>query len=304
MTNASKLLSNRPLRIMMVGYPGTAKTGSLVSLLDAGFKIRMIDFDGNVDPILQYAKPSSLSRLDVVYLEDRLRTGGQFTEPVGIPTAFVDGMKLIDQWKYKEPDGKEIDLGLTKDWGPDTILVLDSLTKLGDAAFRRATKLLNKTPANITDRVWGLAMQEQAAFVEKLTSASHRFHVIVLAHLKMISPQDVRQGDSDIAMKIKDQIADILPTRLYPNALGRQLPQAIGAEFPILIEAERVTKGGKTIRTLNLAPKTLLDIKFPGVSSLEDRLPIEDGLLSVFKALSPDSVALVQRPHAEEITHG
>lgn len=304
MTNASKLLDKRPLRIMMVGYPGTAKTGSLVPLLDAGFKIRMIDYDGNIDPILQYAKPSSLSRLDVVYLEDRLRTGGQFTEPVGIPSAFVDGMKLIDEWKYKEPNGTEVNLGFTKDWGPDTILVLDSLTKLGDAAFRRATKLLNKTPANITDRVWGLAMQEQAAFVEKLTSAHHRFHVIVLAHLKMISPQDVRQGDSDIAAKVKEQIADVLPTRLYPNALGRQLPQAIGAEFPILIEAERVTKAGKTTRTLNLAPKTLLDIKFPGVNGLEERLPIETGLLSVFKALSPDSVALVQNHSEGDIAHG
>ena len=106
------------------------------------------------------------------------------------------------------------------------------------------------------------------------------------------------QGESDIATTIKEQIADIFPTRLYPCALGWQLPQQIGGEFPILIEAERVTKGGVTTRTLNLAPKTLLDVKFPGAlgaNALPTRLDISDGMLRVFKALSPGSVDLVSK---------
>src|ERR1700692_1276245 len=49
MTNAANLLRNPALRIMVVGYPGTAKTGSLASLLNAGFKIRMLDYDGNIE---------------------------------------------------------------------------------------------------------------------------------------------------------------------------------------------------------------------------------------------------------------
>lgn len=299
MTNAANLLRNPALRIMVVGYPGTAKTGSLVSLLNAGFKIRMLDYDGNIEPLLQYADKDKLKNLDIVYLEDKMRLGTQFSEPAGLPTALQDGRKLLDEWKYKEEDGTEVNLGKPEDWGPDTIVVLDSLTKLGDAAFRRAMKVLNKTPANITDRVWGLAMQEQAAFVEKLASRNNKYHVIVLAHLKMLGPADVRAGDSALTEQIKEAQADIVPTRMYPSALGKVLARNIGAEFPILLEAEVITKGGKTTRTLNLEPKTLVDIKFPGDYPKEgSRLPIETGMLRVFETLSPGSVELVKENKA------
>lgn len=291
MTNASLLAKGKALRIMIVGYPGSAKTGSLAPLLDAGFKIRMLDFDGNPDPLYQYAKPSSLARLDVAYFEDKLRTGLGFTEPAGVPTAFANALKQMDDWKTTDASGQAATLGASKDWGLDTIVVLDSLTKMGDAAFRRAMKLLNKTPANVTDRVWGLAMQEQSAFIEALTSANNPHHVIVLAHLKMVGPSDIRQGDSELTQQIKNTLAEIVPTRLYPSALGRQLPQQIGAEFPIMIEATKDVRNGKVTRHLNLAPKELLDVKYPGAIT-EAKLPIESGLLTVFQALSPGSVEL------------
>ena len=294
MTNAIHLVANPALRIMIVGYPGTAKTGSLASLLNAGFKVRLIDFDGNPDPLFQFVAKDKLANLDIAYFEDRMRVGAQFSEPVGIPSAFADALKQLDDWKTTDADGKEVSLGKSSDWGPDTVVALDSLTKMGDAAFRRAMKLLSKTPMNITDRVWGLAMQEQAAFIERLTSARNKHHVIVLAHLKIIAPQDVRQGDTQLTTNIKEALSELVPTRLYPSALGRVLPQQIGAEFPVMLEAERVTKAGKTVRTLRLAPKELVDIKFPANIS-ETNLPIEDGLLRVFQALSPGSVELVQK---------
>lgn len=295
MTNAATLLRNPALRILVVGYPGTAKTGSLASLLNAGFKIRYLDFDGNLDPLLQYTRPEMLANLDVAYFEDRMRSGAQAIEPIGIPQAFANAFKQLDDWKTQDANGNEISLGASSDWGPDTIVVLDSLTKMGDAAFRRSMKMQNKTPLNTTDRVWGLAMQEQSAFIERLTSANNKHHVIVLAHLKMIGPKDTRSGESDIASTIKHQIADILPTRLYPSALGWQLPQAIGGEFPIVIEATKVTKATGTTRTLNLAPRQLLDVKFPGAlgTDFPQTLDIGDGMLRVFKALSPGSVDLV-----------
>lgn len=301
MTNAATLLRNPALRIMVVGFPGTAKTGMLASLLNAGFKIRMLDFDGNIDPLLQYADQSMLGNLDVVYLEDKLKARSQFIEPIGIPKAFTTALDLMDEWKYTDEAGHEVNLGKSEDWGPDTIVVLDSLTKMGDAAKRRAMKLLNKTPANTTDRVWGLAMQEQSAFIEKLTSANNRFHVIVLAHLKIISPRDIRDGDSQLTQHIKEQMADVVPTRFYPRALGWQLPQEIGGEFPVILEAEKVTKGGKTVRTLNLEPKVLLDVKFPGpYPEGKSRLDISDGMLRVFEALSPGSVQLVKEKKAND----
>ncbi len=59
----------------------------------------------------------------------------------------------MDRWKYTE-DGEEVDLGASKDWGPDTVVVLDSLTAMGTAAFRRQMSLMNKTPLNTTQQLW------------------------------------------------------------------------------------------------------------------------------------------------------
>lgn len=292
MANAAKMAQQAPVRAMIVGYPGSGKTGALVSLVNAGFKLRVLDFDGNTEPLLKFSDPAMLHNVDIAYFEDKLKPQGQFIEPVGIPKAFVNALNMMNHWKYEE-DGQVVDLGKSSDWGPDTIVVLDSLTKQGDAAFRRAAKLLNKTSANITQQVWKLAMDEQAAFIEMLTSAENRHHVIVLAHLKMISPKDVMKGDDDTTVDIKKQIAEIVPTRLWPRALGRELPQVIGGEFPTLLLAEAEYKGTGMRRVLRTVPRPDLDIKLPA-PNIPPTLDIADGLLKVFQALSPSSVALVQ----------
>lgn len=292
MANAAKMAQYPPVRCMVVGYPGSGKTGALASLVDAGFKLRVLDFDGNLEPLLKFSDPQRLTNVDVVYFEDKLRVTGQFMEPVGIPKAFVSALQMMDHWKYDE-DGQQVDLGKSSEWGPDTIVVLDSLTKMGDAAFRRAQKLLGKNPTNTTQQVWGLAMAEQAAFIERLTSTSNRHHVIVLAHLKMISPKDVAKGDEDITVDIKRQIAEIVPTRLFPRALGRELPQQIGGEFPTLLLAEAEHKGNTVRRVLRTVPRPDLDLKLPA-PNIPPTLDIADGMLKVFQALSPGSVALVQ----------
>lgn len=292
MANAATLLQHQAVRALIVGYPGAGKTGALASLLNAGFKMRYLDFDGNIEPLMLYADREKLANLDIMYFEDKMRVGAQFMEPVGIPTAFKEALDAMDHWKYTEQDGTVVDLGASKDWGPETIVVLDSLTAMGEAAFRRAMKLSNKTPMNTTDRVWGLAMAEQLAFIQKLTSFNNKFHVIVLAHLKMISPKSERSGDSDLTKELKEQVANLLPTRLYPSALGWQLPQVIGGEFPTLLEIVATVKAGQVKRVIKTVPRVDLDVKVPA-PNLPKELDITDGMLTIFKALSPQSVALV-----------
>lgn len=292
MAKGSTLLANSAVRALLVGYPGAGKTGSLACLLNAGFKIRMLDYDGNTEPLIRWANPAMLDNLDVLYFEDKKRVGSGFHEPIGIPSAFANGLKAMDKWEYEE-NGVTVDLGSSKDWGPDTIVVLDSLTSMGDASMDRAMKLSNKTKLNNTDRVWGLAMGEQHEFIKKLTSPSNRFHVIVLAHLKMIGPKDIRHGDSQLTQDIKQQVGSMIETRLFPSALGWQLPQVIGGEFPTLLEITSSVRAGHAKRVIRTVPRPELDVKLPAVLA-EKELDITDGMLHIFRALSPQSVALVQ----------
>lgn len=284
---ADKIAAKQPVRMMIVGTPGTAKTGSLASLANMGYKIRVIDFDGNSQSLLEYTDADKLANIDIVYLEDEMRNGDRFIETSGVPTAFKRGLDLMDRWKYKEPDGTEIDLGSSRDWGCDTVVVLDSLTSMGEASMKRQMALSNKTPVNMTDAIWGLAMNQQNAFIEKLTSDRAGFHVIVLSHIKLISPPDVRKGEDEITSKIKRENFDLIPSRFYPSALGRQLPMQIGGHFPILIEAtNRVLPGDRVERVFRVHPRGELDLKVPSKVSFENA-KVEDALARIFKELAP-----------------
>lgn len=301
-----------PVRLLIAGHPGSAKTGSLTALSDAGFKLRILDYDGNTLPLQMYGTPEGKARIDAVHLGDKLSTSGDFIE-VKEPTGFKDGLRLMDQWRYDRfegvdrvmgrpkkhfktgetiPDdpparGEVIDLGSSKDWGPDTVVVLDSLTAMGDTAMSKAMHLMNRTKMDNTDRVYGVAMGEQKDFLKKVRQPGNRFHFIVFAHLKMIGPQNYREGkggDSEIMKQIKKEQSDLITTRWYPTALGRALPQEVSRLFPVQLLYENVEIHGTVRRQIWTAPRIEVDLKMPSLD-ISKSLPISDGLLTVFKAL-------------------
>src|SRR5688572_5177661 len=102
MANAAKQKANMPVRGLIVGYPKAGKTGSLASLVNAGFKLRILDFDGNLEPLYAMVEPDKLHLIDAIALEDTFHQTDAYQEPKGIPDAFYRGVKLLDRWKYTE----------------------------------------------------------------------------------------------------------------------------------------------------------------------------------------------------------
>ncbi len=274
------------LRILMLGWQGGGKTGALACLANAGFKIRILDFDGKLgNPLLRYVKPECLGNVDVLTLTDKLRDTKRFVGVSGLPVAFSNGLKALDHWVYV--DGlDEVDLGRSRDWGPDTIVVVDTGTAMGRAAKRRTLALNNRTPLNARDSDWGAAMEDEAAFIEKLCSASNAHHVIVNYHMKWLGPREERKGDADAVKEIKEREADLIPTRLYPSAMGsKNAPQNIGQFFDtaLLVEPKHLP-GGKVQRMIFTQPRPSLDLKV--AAELPAALPLETGLLEIFSALT------------------
>jgi hypothetical protein len=284
MANAASMLAAMPVRLLLLGYPGAGKTGSLASLVNAGFKLRIIDFDGNPESLLQYSKPEMLKNVDIISFEDPLVDNQSFVGVKGAPKAFANSFKVLSSWKYSDADGTEVDLGPSSEWGTDTIVVLDGLTGQGKAAFRRAQFLTNKTPANTTQATWGLAIQDQENFIERLTSTTNKHHVIVISHLKMVGPKQIAQNENETNKELKEREADIIPTRLWPSALGWGLPQNIAGHFPVTVLVGTQTKGTAVKRTFSVQPRTDMDLKFPGVKIPAD-LSVENGMVELFKAL-------------------
>jgi len=293
MANAAKMMQIPLCRSLIAGYPGAGKTSCLAALANAGYKLRVINFDGNPESLIHYTRPEMRHNIDILSFEDPLTWQGSYIGVKGLPTAFPNAFRAMDQWKYEDPDGTPddkgktwTDLGKSSDWREDTVVVLDGTTGLGAAAMAHARACLNKTPLNTTRSVWGLASANQENFLARLTSMDNKFHVVVIAHLKIIGPEGFNDGDDELTKTLKEAKADLVPTRLFPSAVGRQLPQAIAGHFPVVIACEAQARGSRVERVLVATARADQDTKLP-VANLETlgRLPIETGLLTIFEAL-------------------
>lgn len=280
-------LPKPPVRLLLSGFPGSGKTGALACLANAGWKLRIIDMDGNYDILAHLCNKDT--DVDIVSLEDPLRMGSRTMAPDGIPTAFINADKMLDRWRYKAPDGEQwTDLGASREWGPDHIVVLDGLTGLSSACWYRAIVLTGSSSTGDQRRVYQVAADEQLAFIRRLTNPRNKFHFICISHLKLVGPQDIGRQDDEAVREFKKFAAEAIPTRLYPTAIGRQLSQQFAGEFPTHVRALTEDVGGKIRRSLCYLPTPEVDLKVPvapeAIKSL-GKLEAADGLLKILAAL-------------------
>lgn len=295
-----KLIQQAPVRGLIVGYPGSGKTGALASLLDAGFKLRILDFDGNYQSLLAFANPKALHNLDIVTLQDKMAGSNQkgliaekgqagpaqYVLPEGIPTAFNDALNLLTHWRYKEDD-EIIDLGRPNTWGSDTVLVLDSLTAAAEASLLRAQKFHNRNPGNMSFNVWGHAVSDFMRMIKLMRADSNKYHLLCLGHIRPIGPADYLGAGDDEEIKaakldaIKD---DVIPTRLFPIGVTRPNSQELHKDFTTMLLAEQVVKPTGKKRVLKPTTNLPLDLKVPA-KDLKSEYPIETGLAEIFAKL-------------------
>lgn len=244
-------------KLLLIGDSGSGKTGSLASLVKAGFRVRILDLDNKVqNGILPQAIlaqcPDKIGAVDYEARRDKLKSSALGYIADGVPTAYTGALGLLDKWS----DGS-----LPKDWGPDTILVLDSLTFFADAAFNWA-KAMN--PSAKDPRQWyGTAQDGVEHTLAVLTAASFNTNVIVISHVSW-------QNRPDGTMKG------------YPSSVGQALGPTIPAYFDNMALCQ-TTSGGK--RTIQTAPTALVDLKNPASFKMAPTLPIETGLADFFKTL-------------------
>lgn len=283
-------MANR-MRLMVAGRPKSGKTGSLVSLAEAGFELGILDFDGNSDPLWAFASPEAQSRISVLTFQDGMRLGSglsggkEFVQIADEPMALRKGFAALDNWsKFDEAHP----WGPVKTWGTNRILVLDNLTSMGEAAFDRIRYINGRNRGNTRDSDWGLAMDDQGNMLKVLMSSKFNCHVLCLAHLKLILPKEPRtQGDTeeliDIKMAIAKANADLQQPRLYPHCLGRALPEVIMKNVPgcVMIDLHN------NERTIFTRPQkdVPFDIGVPA-KAVKEFLPLETGMLTLMKAIT------------------
>ena len=141
---------------------------------------------------------------------------------------------MLDKWAYDD-----VDLGAPSSWGPECILVIDSLTFLSDAAYNWAEGL----NPNAKDRrqVYGMAQDAVEKILALLQSNNFETNVIVISHVRYIdNPDGTRKG--------------------YPTAVGQALSPRIPTYFNSVALCQTSAGGKRTIQTTATA---MIDLKNP-----------------------------------------
>jgi len=246
-----------------MGDSKSGKTGALASLVKAGYHLRILDYDNGLDALAQIVKrdsPDKIDRVEFRTLRDRLKSTPVGTVVDGTATAFVEGLRMLDHWKYESND-----CGIPASWGEDVIVVLDSLTFMSDAAFRFREPLTPRSKEGKYDvrAVYKDTQDAIESVLALLTSESFRTNVIVISHVRYVdNPDGTKKG--------------------YPTAVGSALSPQIPRYFNSVALAQTGPGGKRQIQTTATA---MIDLANPASFKMLPTLPIETGLATFFETV-------------------
>lgn len=259
MPKASEYTSSQYVKLLFVGSSGAGKTGALASLVEAGYKLRIIDLDSGLDALMHHVaaiNPALLATIEYQSYRDPIKMTAAGPKVVGAPKALVKTLNALDKWPDDDSDPAE--------WGEDYIMVIDSLTNVGRAALQWA-KAVN--PSSKDPRQWYKAAQDVVEdLIANLTSKSFKTNVIVITHI------DISETPEGFV-------------KAFASSIGRALGPKLPRFFNTMILSEVSGSGTKTQRQIKTLPTTRLDLKNPAPMKIDATYDISDGMSKIFTAL-------------------
>lgn len=250
--------SSTIVKLLYIGDSGTGKTGSLTSLVQAGYKLRILDLDNGLDVLKAFIDRECPDKIDLVDYETRRDKykGGKLGPVVdGTPKALVESLSLMNEWTDKT---------VPASWGPETVFVLDSLTGLGKAAFEWAKAM---SPLSKEPRQWyHTAQQAVDNFISLVTSEAFKTNVIVICHIHF------QEGPDGLV-------------KGYPNTIGKAIGPIVPTYFNNFVMSKSSGSGNSVKRTISTVPTAMLDLKNTAPFRVEQTLPLETGLATLFNQL-------------------
>jgi hypothetical protein len=253
---------NAFVKIMVIGNSGAGKTGSLTSLVRAGYRVRILDLDYGLDALINHIKsecPDKINLVDYMAFRDVYKNGPMGPTIVGAAKAFPSALKAMDKWE----DGTS-----PAEWGPGSVFVLDTLTGLSKAAFAWAQ---SSNPSAKEPRQWYYSAQQAIEdTIAGLTSDTFGTNVIVMSHIDIVTQKDgTVQG--------------------FATAIGKSLGPKLPRYFNTLVALETAGQGSTVKRKFRTYPTAMLTLKNPAPMKIEAEYPIETGLATLFSKLSGKS---------------
>ena len=257
------------VKLLFMGDSGTGKTAGLLSLAQAGYNLRIADFDNGIDILSSLAHKCEnseevMNRIHYLTFTDKFKAtrGGEII-PSGEPKAYSRFVKAMSNWK---DEGEETGLGNVSEWGPDDVLIIDSLTFLSNAVMRWHLFQVGRI-ASPYQQDWLVVQRKITQLLDLLYSDSVKCNVVINAHIRFIDiAEDQKQG--------------------YPETAGRSLPPQIPRFFNTVVQAKIMGSGTNTRRKIRVVPDSSIGLKNAAPHNLPNaELPLDTGLATIFKAI-------------------
>jgi len=248
-------------QILYLGDSGTGKTGSLFSLVEAGYRLWIIDMENGVQILANLIKekcPNRLNQVEVEQFSENYTITKMGPKVRGSANALVKAGAQIDKWT------KEVE------WTDKDILVIDSLTGLGKAALE-AAKAQNPSAKDYRLHV-GNAQRLVEPFIDTLTSADAPFSLIAITHSRY---KDIIGVDGRITGSAN-----------FPSCVGQSLPERLPQAFND-VYATKLTGSGAVVKREIVSVSTIVSgLKTSSPTKVEKAYPLETGLAQIFEQLT------------------
>jgi len=255
----------KPPATLLIGAPGTGKTTSVVTYLEAGLEVFVLITDPGGEEALIDAvidKGLSLEKLHWHYIQSTAHSWGVassvFSRVNTMSYESLGGLKQgLEKDKYKQfltamdtlnnfvCDRTGESFGPVDQWGADRALVVDSMTGIN----KMCKRLVVGAKPTLHQGEWGTAMEVEEQFLDLLVGNTSCF-LCCIAHLQRI--KDELRGSTTIA-------ADFLGSKLAPRIphlfSDVVLAHKDGAKFNWSTTAANVDLKARTLPLANdLAP--------------------------------------------------
>ncbi len=263
------------VKALIEGDSSTGKTTLLVSLIAAGYKVRVLDYDNKTASLRAFINhyfPDRLQQLEIKSLRDKVKASPDGPILDGTPKAYSEGLNLLDTWT----DGSK-----PCEWGPDYVLAVDTLTTQTQAAYNWA-KMMQGYLSYVegVNRKGGpdprnLIYTAQRAIINNLlllTGEWFRTNVVVFSHIKYFDREDGK-------------------TKSYPVTIGSAIAPEVPTSFSSVAQLETDTIGGKIIRVLRTVSTPMIDLQNPVPFAMPSVIPVPDLTVSA-KGVEDTGLAL------------
>jgi hypothetical protein len=208
--------------------------------------------------------PDKIKNVDYETRRDKYKATNVGPIISGQPRAFIDCLGLLTKWS----DGT-----VPAEWGDETILVVDTFSGLAAGAFEWAKGFNASLPKPNPDprSIYFIAQQALEKVIDMLTGAGFACNVIVISHI------DYKEREDGV-------------TKGYARAIGSALGPIIPKYFNTVLLCETKGAGLNTKRMIKTLPTGVVDLKTPTPFRLNQDLPLDIGLATVFEALKSSAV--------------